>query len=151
MSTLITTAASGGAARTRRRIALVLSFVVLAWSIVELTSLVFRHTTGPELYGVLVAALAVVAGVLNLVALSGQRRRAWVIAAVVLWALVALGGLAGVGAHLIGPSPEHGPVDLRPRPTLAPLVFTALGAVGGLVVIVGRRAGADRSRTFAEE
>jgi 4-amino-4-deoxy-L-arabinose transferase-like glycosyltransferase len=146
-----TARADDSRARSRRRIAVFMSLAVLAWAVVELTSLAFRHTTGPELYGVLVAALAVVAGVLNLVALNSPRGRLWAIVAVVLWAVVALGGLAGLAAHVIGPSAEHGPVDLRPRPTLAPLVFTALGAVGGLVVIVGRRAGAYRSRARGEE
>jgi len=128
-----------------------MSIAVLAWAIVELVSLAFRHTTGPEVYGVLVAAIAVAAGVLNMVALNSTRAWIWVIVAVVLWVVVALGGIAGVAAHLIGPSAEHGPVDPRPRPTLAPLVFTALGAVGGLIVIVGRRAGVYRSRTPGRE
>jgi len=137
--------------RTRRRVAILASLAVLAWAIVELVSLASRHTTGPELYGVLVAALAVAAGILNLVALNAPRTWIWVLAAVVLWAIVAIGGLGGVIAHLVGPSVEFGPVDPRPRPVLAPIVFTALGAVGGLVVIMGRRAGAYRTRTPGEE
>jgi len=138
-------------ARARRNVTVFASLAVLAWAIVELASLVSRHTTGPELYGVLVAALAVVAGIINLAALTSPRARLWLIVAVVLWAIVALGGLAGVVAHVVGPSAEYGPVDPRPRPSLAPLVFTAIGAVGGLVAILGRRAGAYRSRTPGEE
>jgi nitrate reductase NapE component len=137
--------------RARRNVIVFASLAVLAWAIVELASLLSRHTTGPELYGVLVAALAVAAGIINLAALTSPRARLWVIVAVVLWAVVALGGLAGVVAHVVGPSAEYGPVDPRPRPSLAPLVFTAIGAVGGLVAILGRRAGAYRSRTPGEE
>ena len=137
--------------RSRRQIVLFMSIAVTAWAIVELASLVSRHTTGPELYGVLVALVAVAAGVLDLVALNSSRAWIWLIVAVVLWAVVALGGLAGVVAHVIGPSAEYGPVDPRPRPTLAPLVFTAIGVVGGLITIVGRRAGVYRPRTPGRE
>src|SRR5262249_22236112 len=64
--------------RTRRRIALFGAVVVAGWSLVELVGLVFNdHTTGPELYGVLVAALAVGAGALTLWLLVSGRKPAW--------------------------------------------------------------------------
>jgi hypothetical protein len=61
------------------------------------------------------------------------------VAVLVLWAVVALGGLAGMIAHIVGPVPGHGPMDLRPRPIPAPLVFTLLGCVGALALSRGRR------------
>jgi hypothetical protein len=115
--------------------------VVLGWSMVELIGLVQRgHTVGAELYGLLVAALAVVAGILSLVLIASPRRRRVAVAAVViLWAAIALGGIAGAVAHLVGPVPGHGPVDDRPRPARAPLVFTVFGVVGGGALIYGSR------------
>jgi hypothetical protein len=57
-----------------------------------------------------------------------------------LFAVVALGGIAGTIAHVVGPVAGHGPVDLRPRPMVAPLVFTLLGAAGATALVRGRRA-----------
>ena len=144
--------ADSGRGRNRRRIATFASLALLAWSIVELVSLGLRHTVGSELYGVLVAALAVAGGVINLVLLASSRKGAWAVAgSLVLWTVVALGGLAGVVAHVVGPVPGHGPIDPRPRPIAAPLVFTAMGAIGGLTVVLGYRAGTIRLRIPGEE
>jgi hypothetical protein len=119
--------------------------VVFAWSAVELVSLLSRHTTGAQLYGVLVAALAVVAAAASVYLAASTRRRTWAMWAVVaLWAFIALGGLAGVVAHVVGPVPGHGPVDTRPRPVPAPLIFTALGAVGSVAVYRGQRGAGGR-------
>jgi len=129
-----------GVVGMRRRVSIVVAIVVLAWSIVELASLLSRHTTGPELYGVVVAGLAVAAGVLNLALLRSDQRRLWAtVAVLVLWGVVALGGLAGTVAHIIGPVAGHGPIDLRPRPIPAPLVFTLLGLAGGAALWFGQR------------
>lgn len=123
------------------------TIVVSFWSIRYLAELSLRHTTGPEIYGVLVAALSVAAGLLSLTLHVSGRRRALAGAAVfVLWAVVALGGVAGTVAHVVGPVPGHGPVDLRPRPVPAPLIFTALGIVGGVSLIRGQRIAAARDR-----
>lgn len=125
--------------RASRGIVTLMALALLAWSVVELVGLIFRHTTGAELYGVLVAVLAVGAGALTLY-LSRTAAPGWVtLALVVLWAVVALGGLAGVYAHIVGPAPGEGPVDLRPRPIFAPLAFTAMGVVGEIVLWLGRR------------
>ena len=115
--------------------------VVAIWSVVELGGLLFvNHTTGAELYGPLVAVLAVAAGVASVWLLWTRRRHTFAtVALLVLWTVVALGGIAGVVAHVVGPDPAHGPVDTRPRPTTAPLVFTVLGVAGGLAVIYGQR------------
>ena len=145
----ITGAAS---AFTRRRISVGAAIVVLGWSVVELGSLMAVHTTGPELYGVLVAALAVSAGLLGLITLRSSERRLWAtVAVLVVWAVVALGGVAGVVAHVIGPGAGHGPIDPRARPIAAPLVFTLLGLVGGAAVWFGQRRGAGPIRPFGKE
>jgi hypothetical protein len=121
--------------------------VVLAWSLTETASLAVVHTTGPELYAVLVAAVSAGAAGANLALLRSDRlNRIPAVAAVAtvavlsLWTIVALGGVAGTIAHVIGPVAGHGPVDLRPRPIAAPLVFTLLGAAGAAALVLGRRA-----------
>lgn len=129
-----------GGFRTRRRVSILVAIVVLGWSIVELVSLVSRHTMGPELYGVLVAGLAVIAGVLSLALIRSDERRLWAtVAVLLLWGVVALGGVAGTIAHIVGPVPGHGPIDLRPRPILAPLIFILLGLAGGAALWFGQR------------
>jgi hypothetical protein len=118
-----------------------MSVVVLAWSTKYTLTLALTHTTGPELYGVLSAALAMGAAVANLALLRSPRVRVAVTAGVlVLWAVIALAGIAGTVAHVVGPVAGHGPVDLRPRPVLAPLVFSVLGSVGAFALVSGQRA-----------
>src|SRR5512143_1704872 len=91
------------------RRSLLVSVVVLGWSIDYTVTLALVHNAGPELYGVLVAALSTAAAVANLVLLRAPRVRLVVGAAVVvLWAVVAFGGIAGTIAHVIGPVPGHG-------------------------------------------
>jgi hypothetical protein len=124
---------------------LVPTVVVSLWSIKFLVELSAKHTTGSELYGVLVAALSVAAGIVSLAMhVSGRRRLLASAVVLVLWAIVALGGVAGTVAHVVGPVPGHGPVDPRPRPVPAPLVFTALGLVGGVSLFRGQRIAAAR-------
>jgi hypothetical protein len=124
---------------------LVPTAVVSFWSIKYVIDLSLTHTTGPEIYGVLVAALSATAALISLAMhLSGRRRVLASVGVLVLWAVVALGGIAGTVAHVVGPVPGHGPVDLRPRPAPAPLVFTALGIVGGISLIRGQRHAATR-------
>lgn len=120
---------------------LIMSVVVLAWSVKYTISLGLTHTAGPEVYGVITAALAVLAAIANLVLLRSGRMQLLVVAGLLaLWVLIAVAGLAGTIAHMVGPVAGHGPVDLRPRPIPAPLVFTLLGAVGGTALILARRA-----------
>lgn len=131
---------------------LIMSVVVLGWSIKYVVSLGLAHTTGPELYGVLVAALATGAAVANLAILRSPRAQVLVtVAVLVLWAVIAVGGIAGTVAHVVGPVPGHGPVDLRPRPIAAPLVFTLLGVVGGAALFFGKRAAIRRARKHEGE
>lgn len=125
---------------SRMRAALIASAALFAWSAVELVSLAQRHTTGAEIYGLLVAGLAVVAAAGNLWLLWSNDRRTWLVIALgIVWGVIALGGVAGVVAHIVGPVAGHGPVDVRPRPVSAPLVFTAMGAAGALALWLGRR------------
>jgi hypothetical protein len=42
-------------------------------------------------------------------------------------------------AHIVGPVAGHGPVDVRPRPVLAPLIFTTFALVGGAALFIGQR------------
>ena len=140
MSTITHAGGDALRARARRAVLFVTTAVVLALSVAEFVNLSGRHTVGPETYGLLVAGLAAAAGILSLaLTLSSQRRRIATVAVLVLWAIVALGGLAGTYYHLVGVAPEYGPVDPRPRPPLAPLMFTVLGAVGGAALVLGQR------------
>ncbi|HEU5316558.1 MAG TPA: hypothetical protein VFX49_10640 [Chloroflexota bacterium] len=119
---------------------LYMSVAVLVWSIKYVVTLAFVHTTGAELYGVAVAALSTAAAVANLALLRSSRVQIAATAVLlVVWAVIALGGVGGTIAHIVGPVPGHGPVDLRPRPLAAPLMFTLLGCVGALALSLGQR------------
>ena len=120
---------------------LIMSIVVLGWSVSQFGNLAVRHNTGPELYAVLTAALSIAAALANIALLRSPRVQVVATAAVlVLWAFIAVAGLGGVYAHVVGPVPGHGPIDLRPRPIAAPLIFTVLGTVGALALLLGQRA-----------
>jgi 4-amino-4-deoxy-L-arabinose transferase-like glycosyltransferase len=135
-----TSAAARGPGRALRWAPMIVTVVVLGWSALELINLAVKHTTGPEIYGVLTAALATGAGVASVALLRSTRPQLLVVAAVlVLWAVIAIAGVAGSVAHIVGPVAGHGQVDLRPRPIAAPLIFTVLGVVGGATLFVGQR------------
>lgn len=136
---------------TERR-SLLLSVVVLGWSLDYTVTLGLTHTAGPEIYGVLVAALAAAAAVANVTLLRSRRVQVIATGAVLLlWAVVAFGGLAGTVAHIVGPVPGHGPIDFRPRPIVAPLVFTLLGIAGGAALFLGQRTRVRGATTFEKE
>jgi len=129
-----------------------ISAVVLGCSVYYTVALAVIHNTGPELYGVLTAALATAASVANLALLRSPRVRVVATGAVlVLWLVIALGGIAGTIAHLVGPLPGHGPIDPRPRPIAAPLVFTLLASVGAAALALGRRAWMRAASTSEKE
>jgi len=139
-------------ARAGRFALFVTTALVLALSVAEFINLSGRHMVGAESYGLLVAGIAVAAGIFSLgLVLSPQRRVIATAAVLVLWAIVALGGVAGTYYHIVGVAPEYGPVDPRPRPIAAPLVFTLLGTVGGTALFFGQRAAIRRARNQGEE
>jgi hypothetical protein len=152
MSTLTQASEVSIRARTRRLTLFVSAGLALAVSVAEFINLSGRHTVGAESYGLLVAGVAIAAGIFSLgLLLSPQRRVIATAAVLVLWAIVALGGLAGTYYHIVGVAPEYGPVDPRPRPIAAPLVFTLLGVVGGTALFFGQRAAIRRARNQEEE
>jgi len=139
-------------ARAQQFAPFVATALVLALSVAELINLSGRHTVGAETYGLLVAGLAVAAGILSLgLVLSPEKRAIATAAVLVLWAIVALGGIAGTYYHIIGVAPEYSPIDPRTRPILAPLVFTLYGIVGGSALFFGRRAATRRTHNQREE
>jgi hypothetical protein len=128
------------------------SALVLALSVAEFINLSGRHTVGAESYGLLVAGVAVAAGIFSLgLVLSSKRRLIATAAVLVLWAIVVLGGVAGTYYHIVGVAPEYGAVDPRPRPLAAPLVFTLLGIIGGTALLLAQRFALRRSRNLEEE
>ena len=136
--TLVAPAAARG--RTRHRVALLVTFVITVWSLLEFINLGVKHTTGPEIYGVLTAVLATGAGIASILLLRSPRPYTILTFAVLaLWVVIAIAGLAGVAAHIIGPVAGHGPVDPRPRPIAAPLIFTVFGLVGAGALAVAKR------------
>jgi hypothetical protein len=118
-----------------------------AASAVLLAVLLVDHTAGGELEGVIVAAIATATGLLALwsVRRGGARRRL----VIVLWLVVAAGGGIGYADHQAQPHPGRPVLDDRPRPPLAPLVFTVIGLAGAVAAPARRRdplAGAATAR-----
>ena len=145
MSTITGQDAGASSARVKRFAVFTTIGVVLALSVAELVNLLGRHTIGPEWYALLIAGLSVTAGILSLaLVLSPRPNRIALAIVMVLWALVALGGIVGTYYHAVGVAPEYGPVDPRPRPALAPLIFTVFGALGGAAVLIGQRLASAR-------
>jgi len=125
--------------RSRPRATLYLSVLVMLWSFAELANLVVKHTTGPELYGVLAAAIASAAGIATVALLRPRGNLVAVVIVLAVWAFVALAGIAGTVAHIVGAPIGEGPIDPRPRPVAAPLVFTLLACLDGAALAIGRR------------
>jgi hypothetical protein len=98
-----------------------------------LAVLMADHTIGGEIDGVIVAGIAVVTGIAGVVSLvRGGTRRRWVLAA---WLVVAAGGVMGYLDHDAPPHPGRPILDERPRPPLAPLVFTVIGLAGAATLV----------------
>jgi hypothetical protein len=132
--------------------AFVTTALVLAVSVAEFINLSGRHTVGAESYGLVVSGVAVTAGILSLaLTVSTQKRVLTTAAVLILWAVVAMGGIAGTYYHIVGVAPQYGPVDPRPRPVAAPLIFTLLGTVGGAALFIGHRGASRRARELREE
>lgn len=98
-----------------------------------------RHTAGGEIVGVIAAGGGVAISVLSLVhiCLSRDHRLARVLL-MVLWLVLAVGGIGGLIDHAEPVVPGQS-IDQRPRPPLAPLVFTGLALLGATALGVGSR------------
>ena len=125
----------------RRLAAVAVSAAVLAWCLKLLVGLLLTHTVAScELMAIVVALLGVAGGAVNVWLLAGSQSRKPVrLAGLALWAALVVGGIAGSVEHLAGGEPGYGPVDARPRPPLAPLVFTGLGTIGAAALLLGDR------------
>jgi hypothetical protein len=123
----------------RQRVSLAMTTVVtLGCRAVLLLLLSVNHTAGGEVDGPEVALFGIIVGILSLISLAVVGRHRFVLAALlVLWVLLAIGGVDGYMEHskaLTNASP-----DQRPRPPLAPLVFTAFGIAGGAALVLAYR------------
>ena len=148
MDTITTPGAGPGPIRRdpvgdRRRSggAIVTAIVALGCLAVLLLLLSVRHTTGGEVDGLLVAASGIGVGVVSLAFILGRRQhRLGRVLLVALWVALAAGGVSGYDEHAAVPAPGHAPsADQRPRPPLAPLVFTVFGIAGAAALLVGSR------------
>jgi amino acid permease len=128
--------ATGGRARRRAmRVTTVITLVSLAL-LADL--LLVRHTLGEEIWGPITAALAALTGLLSLAYLAVRgRNRAARVALYALFATVAFFGFGGYNDHRLA-LPE-GTIDTRPRPPLAPLLFTGMGIAGAVVLRSGSK------------
>ena len=121
-----------------RRPLLVISVVTVGCVALLGDLVIVGHTSGEEIWGVLTAAGGSVIGVGSLLFLrSNSRNRGARIGLIALWLTVAFFGFGGYNSHRL-PLPE-GTSDQRPRPPLAPLIFTGFGIAGALAVRSGSK------------
>jgi hypothetical protein len=123
----------------RQRVALAMTaMVTLGCLAVLILLLSVDHTVGGEVDGPEVAIFGIVVGILSLILLAAPGRHRFMLGALlVLWTLLAIGGIDGYEQH--SKAVTAATVDQRPRPPLAPLVFTAFGIVGASALIVSSR------------
>jgi hypothetical protein len=115
--------------RARRRALVVTSVITLAAVGLFADLLLVGHTSGEELWGPITAVATAVVGSLSLVFLAARgHNRAVRIGLIAGWLTIAFFGFGGYNSHRL-PLPD-GTVDSRPRPPLAPLIFTGMGIVG---------------------
>ena len=132
------TSSATGRDRARRRALRVVAGITVVSLVLLADLLLVRHTTGEEIWGPITAAMAALAGVSSLVVLAkGGRSRLARYGLIALWLTVAFFGFGGYQSHRLGPS--EGAVDPRPRPPLAPLVFTGMGIAGAVVLRYGTK------------
>ena len=123
---------------SRRRALIVTTVVTLGCLLMLGDLLVVGHTQGEEIWGVATALSGVLVGALSLVFLIKRgRNRVARIGLIALWLTIAFFGFGGYNSHRL-PLPE-GTSDQRPRPPLAPLVFTGFGIAGALAVRSGSK------------
>lgn len=124
--------------RARRKALVVISVITLASVGLLADLLLVGHTNGEEIWGPITAVSAALVGALSLAFLYFRGRNRGVrIGLVLLWLTIAFFGFGGYNSHRL-PLPE-GTVDSRPRPPLAPLVFTGLGIAGALSLRSGTK------------
>ena len=127
-----------GLATSSRRPLLVISVVTLGCAVLLGDLLLVGHTNGEEIWGVITALSGVLVGGLSLAYLMRRaHNRAARIGLMALWLTVAFFGFGGFNSHRL-PVPE-GTSDPRPRPPLAPLIFTGFGIAGALAVRSGSK------------
>jgi peptidoglycan/LPS O-acetylase OafA/YrhL len=123
---------------SRRRALLVISAVTLGCLGLLGDLLLVGHTRGEEIWGVATALIGALVGVLSLAFLIRRsRNRVARIGLVALWLTVAFFGFGGYNSHRL-PLPD-GMSEERPRPPLAPLIFTGFGIAGALAVRSGSK------------
>jgi hypothetical protein len=132
--------ARGSLTLSHSRALLVVTVVTLGSLGLLADLLVVGHTRGEEIWGVLTALSGVLVGALSLAFLIGRsRNRVARIGIVALWLTIAFFGFGGYNSHRL-PLPE-GMSEERPRPPLAPLIFTGFGIAGALAVRSGSKGG----------
>jgi hypothetical protein len=123
---------------TRRRALLVITMVTVGCLVLLGDLLMVGHTRGEEIWGVATALSGVLIGALSLTFLIRHGRSRFArLGLIALWLTVAFFGLGGYNSHRL-PLPD-GTVDPRPRPPVAPLVFTGFGIAGALAVRSGSK------------
>jgi hypothetical protein len=119
--------------RAHRRAVKAISVIALSCAALLIDLLLVGHTSGEEIWGPITAAAGTAVGVLSLAYLiHGGRSRAARIALYALWVMVAFFGFGGYNDHRRTTPADV--ADTRPRPPLAPLVFTGLGLAGAAVL-----------------
>ena len=123
----------------RRRRALAVTAVVTLGSLGLLVDLLLvGHTNGEQIWGPVTAVLGAGVGALSLAFLAARgRSRAARLGLYALWLTVAFFGFGGYSSHRLPVT--AGAVDPRPRPPLAPLVFTGLGIAGAISLRYGTK------------
>ena len=124
--------------RARRRATWVTTGLTILAAGLLADLLLAGHTTGEEIWGPITAGLAALTGALSLTFLVHRgRNRAARYGLIALWLTVAFFGFGGYNSHRL-PAPD-GTVDPRPRPPLAPLMFTGMGIAGAVVLRSGTK------------
>jgi peptidoglycan/LPS O-acetylase OafA/YrhL len=125
-------------ASPRRRAVFVIGVVTLGCLALLLELLAVGHTSGDEIWGVATALSGFSTGALSLILLvTRSRSRAARIALLSLWLTVAFFGFGGYNSHRLALA--QGVSDPRPRPPLAPLIFTGLWIAGAIALRSGSK------------
>lgn len=124
--------------RARRRAIIATAAITAAAIYLFADLLLAGHTRGGQIWGPITAATATLTGVLSLAFMARRgRSRAARIGLIALWLTVAFLGFGGYNDHRL--PVREGSADTRPRPPLAPLVFTGMGLAGTVVLRTGTR------------